>query len=80
MKTKNISGILTSRIKNLDREVILQGALYDEVTERVVVTLVKGRKRTSFILNGRWFDNDHGKLLDETLKEEVKRLKNTPAG
>jgi hypothetical protein len=77
---KKMSSVVSSGVKSLDPEAIVQGTLYDEASNRLVVTLVKGRRRVQVVLPGRWFDNGYSDRLDRALKDGINRLKQAPIG
>lgn len=77
---KIMSSVVTSQIKRLDPSAIVQGTLYDQVSGRLVVTLVKGLRRVQIVLPARWFENGYGDRLKRAVKDAVERLQQVPTG
>lgn len=56
------------------------GTFYDGASDRLLVTIVKGSRKTSVALRSRDFENGDSKRVDVAIKEGIKRLVRTPIG
>jgi len=56
------------------------GTFYDDASDRLFITLVKGSRKLSVALRGRDFDNGDAKKIDLAIKNGIERLTNTPIG
>ena len=66
-------------IKEIDPETIVQGTLYDEVSGRLFVTVVKGVRKKIFTLPGHYFDGDMEKVR-QIIERNLQRLQEEPVG
>jgi hypothetical protein len=66
-----------ARIKQADPEVITERTFYDEVSDRLFVTIVKGPRKTEIMLLGRDFGDAQ---VDRAVAQGVARLEHTPIG
>lgn len=77
---KRMASVITARVKRLDPETIVQGTLYDEVSGRLVVTVVNGTRRLQMVVPVRWFENGYREQLNRALKDAIERLRQSPTG
>jgi len=56
------------------------GTFYDDASDRLFVTLVKGSRKLSVTLRGSDFENGDAKRIDLAIKKGIQRLANTPIG
>ncbi|MCI0489406.1 MAG: hypothetical protein L0229_22665 [Blastocatellia bacterium] len=66
-------------IKQADPEVIVQGTLYDEVSGRLFVTLIKGVRKKIITLPAHYFDGDMERVK-QAIERGVERLQEEPVG
>ena len=66
-------------IKKADTEAILSATFYDDASEWMYVTIVKGSRKTSVTLRASDFA-DGGKAVDRLVKAAAGRLSHTPIG
>lgn len=76
---RKVKSIVESVIKQLDPEVMIQGTLYDEVSSRLFVTVVKGSRRKIFTLPVRLFEDGLEKI-NRAIEQNIKRLQEEPIG
>ena len=70
---------IENAVKTLDPEAIVQGMLYDEVGDHLVVTVVKGTRKTKIFLPGNYFA-DHMERLKSAVEQGINRLQREPVG
>jgi hypothetical protein len=66
-------------LKRLDPQT-LPSTFYDDASDRLFVTIVKGTRKVSVTLRGRDFTNGEGDTVNRTIEDGVKRLERTPIG
>ena len=66
-------------IKQTDPEVIVQGTLYDEVSSRLFVTVIKGLRKKIITLPAHYFGDDM-KKINQTLEHGLQQLQDEPIG
>lgn len=67
-------------IKRADPKVITERTFYDEISDRLFVTIVKGPRKTDIIFIGSEFGNGDGERIDRMVERSLERLKHTPIG
>jgi hypothetical protein len=78
---KKIVSVVTSKVKSLDPESIVQGTFYDDASGRVVVTIIKGTRKTLASLPGWWFENGSGSdRVGKAIERALKQLDRSPVG
>lgn len=68
-----------STIKRADPKA-MTGTFYDDASDRLFVTIVKGPRKVSVTLRGRDFGNGDSKRIDQAIEEGLRRLEHTPIG
>jgi len=68
-----------SAIKRFDPKAIT-GTFYDDASDRLFVTIIKGSRKISVTLRGRDFRNGGSKKIDQAIEDGLKRLEHTPIG
>lgn len=58
----------------------MTGTFYDDASDRLFVTIVKGSKKISVALRGRDFGNGDAKRIDSAIEDGLRRLELTPIG
>jgi hypothetical protein len=66
-------------IKRADPKVIT-GTFYDDASDRLFVTIVRGSRKISVSLRGRDFGNGDSEKIDRAIKDGLRRLQATPIG
>ena len=66
-------------IHDLDPDCIVQGTFYDDVSNRLFVTVVKGPRKKLITLLGRYFGNGFD-AINKTLKTSIEELQTEPIG
>ena len=66
-------------IKQTDPDVIVQGTLYDEVSSRLFVTVIKGVRKKIITLPTHYFGDDMEKI-NQTIEHALRRLQDEPIG
>ena len=65
-------------VKRADPKV-MTGTFYDDASDRLFVTIVKGSRKISVTLRGRDFANGVEKI-DHAIEDGLRRLETTPIG
>jgi hypothetical protein len=68
-----------SAIKRADPKA-MTGTFYDDASDRLFVTIVKGSRKISVALRGRDFGNGDSERIDHAIKDGLRRLEHTPIG
>ncbi len=79
---ENVSKVIArveAIIHKLDPDCIVQGTFYDEVSNRLFVTVVKGSRKKNITLLGRYFENGFD-ALSKTIKTGIEELQTEPIG
>lgn len=66
-------------IKRVDPKV-MTATFYDDASDRLFVTLVRGSRKISVTLRGRDFGNGDSKKIDQAIEDGFRRLQDTPIG
>ena len=66
-------------VKRVDPEV-MTGTFYDDASDRLFVTIVRGSRKISVTLRGRDFGNGDAIKIDNAIKDGLRRLQDTPIG
>jgi hypothetical protein len=77
---RKIVGAIDAALSRAGSKVIAERIFYDDVSDRVYVTLFNGPRKTEVILPGRWFDGQGAGSIDQTISDGIKRLGYTPIG
>jgi hypothetical protein len=67
-------------IKRADPNVITDRTFYDEISDRLFVTIVKGSRKTDIVFISHLFKNGDSERIDRLVEESLERLKHTPIG
>ncbi|HMG34752.1 MAG TPA: hypothetical protein VKM94_12505 [Blastocatellia bacterium] len=69
-------------VKRADSGIVAERSFFDEISDRLFVTIVKGSRKTEFVLRPSHLTNGEGdtKEIDRTVQEAVTRLQKTPIG
>jgi hypothetical protein len=67
-----------SMVKKIDPKVIVQRSFYDEVSGRLFVSLVKGRREYEVMLSGRYFGNGDLSKVEQSIKAGIERVQHQP--
>ena len=66
-------------IRKVDPEAIT-GTFYDDASDRLFVTIIKGPRKVSVTLRGRDFLNGDSETIIRAVEDGLRRLKNAPIG
>ena len=66
-------------IKRADPKV-MTGTFYDDASDRLFVTIVRGSRKISVSLRGRDFGNGDSEKIDRAIEDGLRRLQDTPIG
>ena len=66
-------------IKKVDPDAVT-GTFYDDASDRLFVTIIKGARKVSVTLRGRDFSNGDSEKVSRAVEDGLRRLKNTPIG
>jgi len=66
-------------VKRVDPEV-MTGTFYDDASDRLFVTIVKGSRKISVTLRAQDFGNGDAGKIDDAIKDGLRRLQDTPIG
>lgn len=66
-------------IRKADPELVT-GTFYDEASDRLFVTIIKGSRKVSVTLRGRDFLNGASETISRAVEDGLRRLKNAPIG
>ena len=77
-KTRNMIATVDSMVKKLDPKVIVQRSFYDDVSGRLFVSLVKGRREYEVMLSGRSFGDGDLAKVEQSVKAGVDRVQHQP--
>ena len=58
----------------------ITGTFYDDASDRLFVTIVKGSRKISVALRGRDFGNGDSDKVDREIKDGISRLGRMPIG
>ena len=75
---RNMTAKVDSIVKKLDPTVIVQRTFYDDVSGRLFVSLVRGRRGHEVMLSGRSFGTGDLSKVEESLKTGIDRLQHQP--
>ncbi|HXG65606.1 MAG TPA: hypothetical protein VNO70_10895 [Blastocatellia bacterium] len=67
-------------IKEMAPGVIVQRSFYDDASDRLFVSLVKGPRKTEIVLSGHDFNNGELGSVRAAIKQGVERLERVPIG
>jgi hypothetical protein len=58
----------------------LTGTFYDDASDRLFVTIIKGSRKVSVTLSRRDFTNGDSEKISRSVEDGLRRLQNTPIG
>ena len=70
---------IAAAIKRVDPKAVT-GTFYDDASDRLFVTIVKGSRKIGVTLRARDFANGGGETIDRAIIDGLKRLETTPIG
>jgi hypothetical protein len=59
---------------------VMTGTFYDDASDRLFVTIVRGSRKISVTLRGRDFANGGADRIDRAIEDGLRRLQTTPIG
>lgn len=79
---RSLKSMVDAAIKQIDKSVIAERSFYDDVSNRLFVTVFKGSRKTEFVLSTRHLNNDDSsrKEIENVVRDAIKRLDRTPIG
>jgi len=66
-------------VRQVDPEAVT-GTFYDDASDRLFVTIIKGARKVSVTLRGRDFLNGDSETISRAVEDGLRRLKSTPIG
>jgi len=66
-------------IRKMDPQA-LTGTFYDDASDRLFVTIIKGSRKVSVTLRGKDFANGDSERVSRAVEEGLRRLQKTPIG
>jgi hypothetical protein len=75
---RRLKARVESAIKRAGKDVIAGRVFYDDVSDRLYVSLFKGPRKTEFVL--RTLDGTGQEEIDSAVKQALERLEHTPIG
>ena len=75
---RNMIATVDSIVKKLDPKVIVNRSFYDDVSGRLFVSLVKGRREYEVVLSGSSFGNGDSTKVEQSMKAGVDRVQHQP--
>ena len=66
-------------IKKVDPEAVT-GTFYDDASDRLFITIIKGARKVSVTLRGRDFSDGDSERVSRAVEDGLRRLKSTPIG
>lgn len=66
-------------VKRVDPKV-MTGTFYDDASDRLFVTIVKGSRKVSVTLRAQDFGNGDAGKVDQAIEDGLRRLQDTPVG
>ena len=78
-EVRKMKARVAAAIKRVDPKAVT-GTFYDDASDRLFVTIVKGPRKINVTLRGRDFANGGGEKIDRAIEDGLKRLENTPIG
>ena len=79
MTDVQMKATVAAAIKRVDPKVIT-GTFYDDASDRLFVTIVRGSRKISVTLRGRDFGNGDSGKIDRAIEDGLRRLEHTPIG
>ena len=76
---RKMKAIVEAAMKRIDPKVILLTTFFDDASDRMFVTIVRGPRKILMTLRGRDFANGADKI-DSAIEEGVGRLAHIPIG
>ncbi len=67
-------------IKRADPNAITERTFYDEVSDRLFVTIFKGPKKTEIVFIVCEYNNGDAERINRVVERSLERLKHTPIG
>lgn len=77
--TRKIVAVVDRAVKENDSTVLIQGTFYDEASDRVFTTLVKGSKRINLTLSGAEAESNSDNV-GVKIKKAITKLDDQPIG
>lgn len=78
-EVRKMKARVEAAVRRLDPKAILLTTFFDDASERMFVTIVKGPRKISVTLRGRDFANG-ADTINHAIEEGIERLRHTPIG
>lgn len=78
-----VAGQMKAKVETAVRKMdpdALTGTFYDDASDRLFVTLIKGSRKVSVTLRGRDLTNGDSEKISRAVEDGLRRLRNTPIG
>ncbi|MEW6212428.1 MAG: hypothetical protein AB1631_29145 [Acidobacteriota bacterium] len=77
---RKLSARVDAIVRQNDAKVMIQRAFYDDASDRVFITLVKGLHRVNLTLAARDLDGDDRSLAEQVIRNGIAYLDQAPVG
>ena len=77
---RRLAARVISIVKRNDKKVLVQRAFYDDASDRVFVTLVKGAQRVNLTLRARELESDDLASAEKLIKDNIAQIAHVPIG
>ncbi len=77
---RKLSAIVNAIVKKNDSTVMAQRAFYDDASDRLFITLIRGSHRVNLTLAGRDLDGDDTSRADQLIRDNIDQLARVPIG
>lgn len=79
-EARNLTAKVEAAFKRADSDVIVERTFFDEVSDRLYITIVKGPRKTEIVLTGSERDQSDQKKIEHLVEQCLLRLEHTPIG
>jgi hypothetical protein len=79
-EAKKLTLKVEAAIKRADPNVITERTFYDDVSDRLFVTIFKGPRKTDLIFIVPEYNNGGAEKINRVVEQSLERLKRTPIG
>jgi hypothetical protein len=77
---RKLSARVDSIVKQNDAKAMVQRAFYDDASDRLFITLVKGLRRVNLTLAARDLDGDDHSRAEQVIRRGIAYLDQAPVG
>ncbi|HEY7544495.1 MAG TPA: hypothetical protein VID27_06420 [Blastocatellia bacterium] len=77
---RKLSARVDAIVKQNDSEVMIQRTFYDEASDRLFITLIRGSHRVNLTLAARDLDNGDRSKAEQVIRDNIAHLDQVPIG